>query len=52
MSNKGSIITLSIIVVGSYVAFFLYQRNQRRIANERVVSYEQAIIMLNEAKGE
>jgi predicted negative regulator of RcsB-dependent stress response len=52
MSNRRSIITLSIIVIGSYAAFFLYQRNQRRLANERVVSYEEAIKMLDQARGE
>ena len=51
MSNKGKIITLSIIAAASYAAFFIYQRNQRRKANERVVSYDEAIKMLIQAKG-
>lgn len=51
MNNKRSITILSIIVVGSYAAFFMYQRYQRKKANERVVSYEEALKMLDEARG-
>ena len=51
MSNKGKIITLSILAVASYAAFFIYQRYQRKKANEKVVSYEEALKMLTEAEG-
>jgi len=51
MSYKGKIITLSVIAVASYAAFFIYQRYQRKKANERVVSYEEALKMLTEAEG-
>lgn len=51
MSNKSKIIALSIIAAASYAAFFIYQRYQRRKANERVVSYDEAIKMLTEAEG-
>jgi predicted negative regulator of RcsB-dependent stress response len=52
MTNKGKIITLSIIAIASYTAFFIYQRYQRKKANERVVSYEEALKMLSEAEGQ
>jgi predicted negative regulator of RcsB-dependent stress response len=52
MTNKGKIITLSIIAVASYTAFFIYQRYQRKKANEKIVSYEEALKMLSEAKGQ
>jgi hypothetical protein len=51
MSNKSKIITLSVIAAASYAAFFIYQRYQRKKANERVVSYEEALKMLTEAEG-
>jgi predicted negative regulator of RcsB-dependent stress response len=51
MSNKGKIITLSVIAAASYAAFFIYQRYQRKKANERVVSYEEALKMLTQAEG-
>lgn len=51
MSNKVKIIGLSIIAVASYAAFFIYQRQQRKKANERVVSYEEALKVLTEVEG-
>ena len=51
MSTKSKIITLSIIAAASYAGFFIYQRYQRRKANERVVTYDEAIRMLMEAQG-
>lgn len=51
MSNKAKIIALSVIAAASYAAFFIYQRNERRKANERVVSYEEALKMLTQAQG-
>jgi predicted negative regulator of RcsB-dependent stress response len=51
MSNKSKIITLSVIAAASYAAFFIYQRYQRKKANERVVSYEEALKMLTQAEG-
>lgn len=51
MSTKSKILTLSIIAAASYAAFFIYQRYQRRKANERVVTYEEALKMLTEAQG-
>jgi len=51
MSNKAKIITLSVLAAASYAAFFIYQRYQRKKANERVVSYEEALKMLTQAEG-
>lgn len=45
------IVTLTIIVVASYAGFFMYQRYQRKKANERIVSYDEALRMLDEARG-
>lgn len=50
MNKKGAIITLSVIAVVAYAGFFIYQRYQRKKANERVVSYDEAIKMLLEAE--
>jgi hypothetical protein len=50
MNKKQIIIAFSAVLVASYVGFFLYQRNNRKKADEAVNSYEEAMKKLKEAK--
>lgn len=50
MTKKQVIITFSSVLVASYVGFFLYQRWQRKKADEATDSYEDALQKLRDAK--
>ena len=50
MEKKQIIIIFSSVLVASYAGFFLYQRYQRKKADEAVDSYEEALKKLKEAK--
>jgi hypothetical protein len=50
MTKKQIIISLSSLLVASYIGFFIYQRVQRRKADDALDSYEDALEKLREAK--
>jgi hypothetical protein len=50
MTKKQIIISLSSLLVASYIGFFIYQRVQRRKSDEALDSYEDALEKLREAK--
>jgi predicted negative regulator of RcsB-dependent stress response len=51
MNKKLIIITLSSVLVASYVGFFIYQRVQRKKSDEALDSYEDALKKLQDLKG-
>jgi hypothetical protein len=50
MNKKQIIIAFSSLLVASYAGFFLYQRWQRKKADEATDSYEDALKKLKDAK--
>jgi hypothetical protein len=50
MNKKLIVITLSSVLVASYVGFFIYQRVQRKKSDKALDSYEDALEKLKEAK--
>ncbi len=50
MTKKQVIIAFSSVLVASYAGFFLYQRWQRKKADEATDSYEEALKKLKDAK--
>lgn len=52
MSNKQTIILLSVIAVISYGGYFYYQSYKKKQIDKRTVSLEEALKMLQAAKAE
>jgi len=52
MSTKQTIILLSLIAAVSYGGYFFYQSYKKRKIDERTVSLEEALKMLQQAKSE
>ena len=50
MDKKKIIILFSSVLVASYAGFFIYQRWQRKKADEATDSYEEALRKLRDAK--
>ena len=50
MDKKKIIILFSSVLVASYAGFFIYQRAQRKKADEATDSYEEALKKLKDAK--
>jgi hypothetical protein len=47
MDKKTKIIFLSLIALGAYGTIFIYQRAQRKKADDKVVSYDEALKILD-----
>jgi ribosome-associated protein YbcJ (S4-like RNA binding protein) len=50
MTTKTKIIILSTLAAISYAGFFIYQRRNRKIADQSVVSIDEALLILNKNK--
>lgn len=48
MDKKSKIVFLSLIAIAAYGTIFVYQRAQRKKADEKVVSYEEALKILDQ----
>jgi hypothetical protein len=48
MDKKSKIVFLSLIAIAAYGTIFVYQRAQRKKADEKVVSYDEALKILSD----
>jgi hypothetical protein len=48
MDKKSKIVFLSLIAIAAYGTIFVYQRAQRKKADDKVVSYDEAIKILSD----